>query len=116
MKVAVVGSRGITNKEMIFGVLENYDITSIVSGGAIGVDTIAEEYANSLNIQTEIFLPDWKQYGRAAGIIRNRDIIENSQMTIAFWDGESKGTLSSIKHSWKLKHPTELWIIQNGKI
>ena len=116
MKVAVVGSRGITNKELIFNTLARYNISCIVSGGAVGVDKIGEEYANFINIGTEIYLPDWKKYGRSAGFVRNKDIIKNSQMTVAFWDGKSKGTLNSIEYSKKLKHPTVVWIIQGDTI
>ncbi|MFA6198798.1 MAG: DUF2493 domain-containing protein [Bacteroidales bacterium] len=114
MKVAVVGSRNITNEQLIFNCLARYYITCIVSGGAIGVDSIAEKYAILNNIDTEIYLPDWKKYGKKAGFVRNKDIIKNSQMTVAFWDGSSKGTLDSINYSKKLKHPTIVWIIKDG--
>ena len=49
-----------------------------------------------------IFRPDWDRYGKAAGIIRNKDIVENSNMVIAFWDGKSKGTASSIELAKKM--------------
>ncbi|MDD5151798.1 MAG: DUF2493 domain-containing protein [Flavobacterium sp.] len=116
MRVAVVGSRNINNKKEIFDILSRYDISIVVSGGALGVDTIAEEYAENINIGTDIYLPDWKKYGKSAGFIRNKDIINNSDMTIAFWDGKSKGTLNSIEYSRKINHPTIVWIFQDNII
>jgi hypothetical protein len=48
MKVSIIGSRDFTSYETFNSELEklNLDITSIVSGGAIGTDTLAEQYAN----------------------------------------------------------------------
>lgn len=97
MKVAVIGSRGFTDYEKLAEVLSGIDVTEIISGGAQGADALAEFYANVHDIPTVIFKPDWKKYGRAAGPIRNKDIINNSEVVVAFWDGKSKGTLSSIK-------------------
>lgn len=41
MKVAVVGSRSFNDYKMLSKELNKYDITTIVSGGAIGADTLA---------------------------------------------------------------------------
>jgi hypothetical protein len=43
-----------------------------------------------------VFKPDWNKYGKSAGFVRNKLIIENADIVFAFWDGESKGTLISI--------------------
>jgi len=67
------------------------DVT-IVSGGARGADTLAENYAKMIGVNTIIFKADWKKYGRAAGMIRNKDIIAQADVVVAFWDGKSKGT------------------------
>ena len=97
MKLAIVGSRSITNYEKIS---EEIDIfideipEVIISGGAKGVDSLAEKYAYENNIEILIFKPDWKKFGKSAGVIRNKDIIQNSTHVLAFWDGSSKGTLN----------------------
>ena len=48
------------------------DITEIVSGGAKGVDSLAREYAERKGIKLTEFIPEYKSYGRAAPIVRNR--------------------------------------------
>lgn len=73
----------------------------IVSGGAIGADTLSEKYANDNNISTEIFLPDWKKYGKKAGILRNTDIINAATHVIAFPSHKGSGTQDSINKAQK---------------
>ena len=101
MKVGVIGSRVFNNYELVVKTLSNFDITLIISGGAIGADTLGEKYANEHNIPILIFKPDWEMYGKSAGMIRNTDIVDNSDVIVAFWDGTSKGTLDSIKKAEK---------------
>ncbi|MBF0266656.1 MAG: DUF2493 domain-containing protein [Gammaproteobacteria bacterium] len=107
MKLAIIGSRSFNNYDLLKSTLnDNFNnITCIISGGAKGADSLAEKYAFENNIATIIFKPDWKKYGRGAGIIRNKDIISNSDAAIAFWDGESKGTLNSINLCEKEQTP-----------
>ena len=69
MRIAIVGSRSVTNAE-IEAYLEECD--EIVSGGACGVDACAAEYARQKGIRLKEFLPDYSRYGRAAPIIRNK--------------------------------------------
>ena len=102
MKVAVIGSRTFKDKERLFAVLSSNNITHIISGGAIGADTIAEQWAAANNIPVTIYKPDWEKFGKSAGFIRNYDIIKDAEMIIAFWDGESKGTEHSLKYANKI--------------
>ena len=100
MKLAVVGSRDFNDYDLLKLKLDiihkRKSITLIVSGGAKGADSLAERWAKENRIELLIFLPDWDKYGKKAGYLRNEDIIKNSDAVIAFWDGESRGTLSSI--------------------
>ncbi|ERP31391.1 DUF2493 domain-containing protein [Chitinivibrio alkaliphilus] len=99
MKVAVIGSRSFSTYEIMAKHLSTYAISEIVSGGARGADTLAEQYAACKNIPLKRFLPDWRRYGRAAGIRRNCDIINYADQVIAFWDGNSRGTKHSITYA-----------------
>jgi hypothetical protein len=96
MKLAIVGSRTFNDYEMVKTALKDLAITEIVSGGAKGADTLAEQYAAENNIPVKVFKPDWAKYGRGAGPVRNKQIVEYADKVIAFWDGESRGTKSSI--------------------
>ena len=94
MKLAIVGSR-----TLVINNLENYlpeNITEIVSGGAKGIDTCAANYALEHHIPYKEFLPDYKKYGRAAPVVRNRLISEYADIALVFWNGRSKGTKNVI--------------------
>lgn len=98
MKVGIVGSRGFNDYKLVVETLREIpQINLIVSGGAKGADTLGEMYAKHNDIPTMIFPPLWDKYGKSAGFIRNKDIVENSDIVIAFWDGNSKGTHSTIQ-------------------
>ena len=99
MKTAIIGTRTFENYDQlcqIIGNLENKP-TEIISGGATGADALAERYATDNNLPLTIHLANWKEYGKAAGPIRNKSIIEECEQLIAFWDGQSKGTNNTIK-------------------
>lgn len=90
MKVAVIGSRGLTVTN-----LEHYlpqGVTEIVSGGARGIDTCAREYSLMKGIKLTEFLPEYEKYGRCAPLKRNLQIIDYADEILAFWDSESRGT------------------------
>ena len=62
-------------------------------GGAIGFDTQVNEFAKKHKIKTIICRPDYKKFGRAAPIFRNRAMVDTPdvQLVIALWDGRACG-------------------------
>lgn len=94
--MAIIGTRTFDDFSYLETVLSNHTITEIVSGGAIGADTLAEQYATKYNIPIKIFYPNWKKYGKIAGIKRNTQIVDYCDYVIAFWDGVSNGTRDTI--------------------
>ena len=99
MKIAIIGSRNITRVD-----IDKYieGCSEIVSGGAKGIDTCAAEYAKVSGVRLTVFLPEYERYGRAAPIVRNKQIVDYADKIVAFWDGSSKGTLSVIRYAQKL--------------
>ena len=96
-KVVIGGCRDYTNyvffKSRLDEILKKpKDEIIIISGHCSGVDLMGERYAEENGFGVEIFLPEWKKYGRAAGPIRNKKMIECADLVIAFWDGISPGT------------------------
>lgn len=68
----------------------------ILSGHCSGADEMAERFAKECGLALEIFPAEWKKYGKAAGPKRNKEMVEKSDIIIAFWDGKSKGTKNLI--------------------
>ena len=73
----------------------------VVSGTARGADSLGEKYARERGYAVERFPADWQQYGKTAGPIRNRQMADNADAMIAFWDGQSKGTQNMIMEAPK---------------
>jgi hypothetical protein len=103
-KIAIVGSRSFkkqsdfkTMNKFILSKIKIEEISQVVSGGAKGADSLGKKFAGLHKLKYKEFLPDWKTYGRSAGMIRNNYIIRNADIVFAFWDGKSKGTKNSIK-------------------
>lgn len=105
MRVIVAGSRGITDAQKVALAIEEsgFNPSAIISGTARGVDQLGEDWAAQHNIPVERFPADWKQYGRAAGHIRNEVMAQNAEALVALWDGVSKGTKNMIALAKKYK-------------
>lgn len=112
MKVAVIGSRGLTVDDL--GKYLPPDTTEIISGGAKGIDTCARDYANAHGIKLTEFLPEYDKYGRGAPLKRNITIIKNSDLVLAFWDGKSHGTKYVIDNCKRLGVEVKIFKQESG--
>jgi hypothetical protein len=95
-KIIVAGSRGFNDYQLLSKVLfeigDKYENASLVSGCAKGADALAIQFANEHNIQIYKYPADWNTHGKAAGYIRNTEMANDSNVLVAFWDGQSRGT------------------------
>lgn len=102
MEIGVVGSRSITDYEALSAALMEsprswMDDPKFISGGADGVDTLAERYAERNGIPIEVIEPDWQDWSEGhPAHVRNERIVEKSGAVIALWDGQSNGTRNTI--------------------
>jgi hypothetical protein len=101
MRILICGDRHWTDRRSIEAYLSKYEpeTTVVVHGGAQGADTIAGEAAVQMGMVVEKYLADWQQYGRAAGPIRNRQMLD-SQVDLVVWFhldiDSSKGTKNMV--------------------
>lgn len=98
MKTIVAGSREGIPPEAVMRAIEScpWVITQVVSGRARGVDASGEIAADALGIPVAIFPADWTTHGKAAGPIRNRQMLDYADALIAVWDGKSRGTANMV--------------------
>lgn len=101
--IAVVGSRDGWEYEHVARVLDtlfmttyNHERVRMISGGACGVDTFAEQYAQFYGVEFQVFKPNWDRWGKSAGYIRNSEVVDAADIVVAFWDGKSAGTAHTI--------------------
>jgi predicted Rossmann fold nucleotide-binding protein DprA/Smf involved in DNA uptake len=98
MNIGIVGWRHFVDYELFKKLLDNLISPgcTIISGGCTGADTLAEKYADEFKLEKKIYLPDIKK-GAGRFHARNRQIVNDSHLLIAFVHPESKGTLHSIE-------------------
>ena len=114
MKTAIIGSRTFNDYAYLKEKMKLFpSITKIISGGAKGADKLAEKYAEECGLEIQIIIPEWGKHGKSAGIARNRVIVENADLIIAFWDGKSAGTRSSVDYAKKLGKKVRVFIYAN---
>ena len=99
MKLLIVGSRSITDFDLAPYV--SLDVDTVISGGADGVDALAELYADTHRLSKYIIRPRYDLYGRAAPIKRNAQMVDIADAVLVIWDGCSKGAQSTIKYAEK---------------
>lgn len=107
LRIIVAGGREFSDYQLVADTLDSLisamgtDDITIVSGGCKGADSLGERYAKEHGLALAVFPADWKQYGRAAGPLRNRRMAEFASekhgILTAFWNGTSRGTASMIR-------------------
>lgn len=121
MKILICGDRNWEDRYAILykinELVEKHgnDLT-IIAGGARGADKIAAGWCKILGIPLIEVYADWKKYGRSAGPIRNRIMLDmNPDLVIAFHNDieNSKGTKDCKKEAEKRGIETELISILN---
>lgn len=93
MNLAIIGSREF-DEELFFVEMNSLKILPslrVISGGARGVDTYAEEWCKINNVPIEIIRPI-NPSDNFSYLLRNVEIITKADCIYAFWDGISKGT------------------------
>jgi len=116
MKVIVAGYRRYKDYERVKLILDQLHalmpITEVVSGCASGADSLGVLWASENDIPVRLFPADWKQYGRAAGPKRNKQMAEYADFLVAFLAPQSKGTKSMIREAEKVGMPGYIVSIQ----
>ena len=103
MRLLVCGGRDYKNEakihEVLAYLLDTYKVSHIISGGANGVDTIAVQWAEANKIPFTVYEADWKKYNKAAGPIRNTQMLVEGKpdFVVAFPGGA--GTANMVKQS-----------------
>ena len=103
MKLLIVGSRSIREFDLSPYIPEGVD--TVISGGASGIDHLAERYADQHHLSKYIMRPHYELYGRAAPLRRNEQMVNLSDTVLIIWDGQSRGTQYTLKYASKLNKP-----------
>jgi aspartate aminotransferase-like enzyme len=110
LKILVSGSRYYKNYRKILSFLtrmkQKHSEVIVVEGGARGADTLARKACEKLNIKCKEYNANWEKYGRAAGPIRNQQMLDDNddiEIVAIFHEelNKSKGTKDMLKRARK---------------
>ena len=94
-KIWVAGSRSIISYSDVADVLKVFisEFDVVRTGRARGVDDSAMRWCIMNDIKREPSInPDWKRFGKGAGLIRNVEGVTWADECIVIWDGKSRGS------------------------
>lgn len=115
MRILICGSRTWADWATIYAMMmripKPWAYHTIIQGDATGADRIAKRLAESHGFGLESYPAKWKQYGNAAGPIRNSEMLtRNPDEVWAFrMPGKSTGTDDMCKKARTARVPVVLF-------
>ena len=115
MRLIVCGGRSYADRARVNAILDRVErergIDAIIQGGADGADRWAAEWGWDHRKLVASYAADWDRHGRAAGPIRNQEMVDDAEAdaVIAFPGGS--GTADLVRRAqaaglpvWDLRH------------
>lgn len=105
MKVLVCGDRNWHDRTAIrawLSLLQDCGYDTVIEGEARGADTIAREEGERMGMVVEKHPARWSLYGRAAGPIRNKEMLDSGPSIVVAFHPDiltSKGTANMVKQA-----------------
>jgi hypothetical protein len=102
MRILVCGGRDFDDwKTFCWAMAPFVNCDTIIQGGARGADTMAQEWAGWHERDIEHYHADWDKHGKAAGPIRNKQMLEEGDpdLVVAFPGGA--GTRNMVEQARK---------------
>lgn len=108
-RILICGDRNWSNKKRLFDVMisiiRKHDTECIIEGEARGADLMGKEFAEYYRLLVHKYPADWTKFGRTAGMIRNKQMLDEGKptMVIGFHNdiSSSKGTKNMLDISKK---------------
>ena len=101
MRVLVYGGRDFTKQNLGFRALDKlhaeFGFTLVIDGVARGADTIGYNWAQKEGLPSERYPAQWDKYGRSAGPIRNKQMLDEGKPDIAVAFPGGTGTSNMTK-------------------
>ena len=113
MRVRICGGRAYTDRAELYAELDRlhaeYVFTTIIAGGAGGVDALALEWAQAHGIATQAFTAEWGTFGRTrrAGPLRNARVLAESRPDIVVAFPGGRDTANMVKQA----KAASVWVV-----
>ena len=101
MRVAIVGSRHFSEPERVAEYIRSLPSrASIITGSASGVDAAATKAARDRGIPIQVIPASFEEVADASkSAARNQRLVDACDVLVAFWDGASKGTRTTVERA-----------------
>ncbi len=100
----ICGGRGFANQELFDSAMAELVLSRgmpsrVINGGALGADLMARKWAEGHDLQSRTIAANWEVQGKAAGAIRNQDMLDHHHpdLVVAFPGG--RGTADMVRRS-----------------
>lgn len=103
MRIVVTGGRDFLYPQFVKYILDSLNPTYVFVGDCpTGVDKIVSDWCNDNKVDHKIFVADWDKFGKHAGPLRNREMLEHADdaVVVAFPGG--RGTENCAKTAKEL--------------
>jgi len=101
LRVAIVGSRHFSDQVRVIDYVKSLPPrASIITGSASGVDAAATKAAREKGIPVQVIPASFDELADASkSAARNQRLVDACDVLVAFWDGSSKGTRSTVERA-----------------
>lgn len=103
MRILVCGGRDYADLNTAHNFLDALNgvtaVSLVIDGGASGADRLGFEWAHCNGVPTQTYKADWQKHGRAAGPIRNQQMLDEGKpdLVVAFPGG--RGTADMVRRA-----------------
>lgn len=98
--VLVTGGRNYDERDVVFWALDTQQPTVVIHGCASGADSLAAEWCKLHPNVAELKFPaDWNKYGKAAGPIRNKQMLDVGQPDVVLAFPGGAGTANMMRQA-----------------
>lgn len=103
MVVLVCGGRDYEDKDAVFAALDAIHaatpITRLVHGGARGADSLGALWALANGVFAAGYPAQWAQHGKAAGVIRNQQMLDSEPVELVVACPGGRGTADMVRRA-----------------
>ena len=116
MKVAIVGSRHFVAPDRVVDYVRSLPArASIITGSASGVDAAATKAARERGIPVQVMPASFEELADASkSAARNQRLVDACDVLVAFWDGASKGTRTTVERALDSGKEVHVFVTKMG--
>jgi hypothetical protein len=115
MELIIAGYRKFQNypllREKVLRLTQGHTIATILSGKCEGTDSLGERFAKEFEIPVDPYPADWNRFGKAAGPIRNGQMVKNATHAIVFDHPLARGSKDLIRQANAIQLPLRIVIV-----